>query len=357
MSKILFSRCAVDEITLEAVRPFDFEFTGLSRFVVPTFELPADEFSFGLIVGPSGSGKSTLLKSIGDVAACEWEAGKTVAAHFDSAQDAINRLCGVGLNSIPSWAKPYEVLSAGEKFRADLARSLKNGALVDEFTSTVDRTVAKATSVAVARFIRANDLKGVVLASCHYDIIEWLQPDWVYDTSRQKFLPRGSLRPRPEINLEILPCGVEAWAAFSQHHYLTGSLNRASRCWIAVWDDQPVAFMSALAMPQIKTAWREHRTVVLPDFQGLGIGVRCSDAIGEMFLADGCRYFSKTAHPRMGQYREQSPAWKATTKNRVIRSDYKSARKTKESNYKLAHANRDCYSHEYIGRGTWDVGE
>jgi ABC-type ATPase involved in cell division/GNAT superfamily N-acetyltransferase len=339
----------VDSITLDAVKPFDFNFDGKTEFQVPAFDLPDDDFSIGLIVGPSGSGKSTLLRSIGDESAHEWHSGKTVASHFQSATDAIDRLCGVGLNSIPSWAKPYQVLSTGEKFRADLARALNDGAIVDEFTSTVDRTVAKATSVAVARFVRQRGFKRVVFASCHYDIAEWLQPDWVYDTRGQKFLPRGSLQPRPEINLEILPCGVEAWAAFCQHHYLTGALNKAARCWLAVWNDEPVAFMSALAMPQIKTAWREHRTVVFPDFQGLGIGVRCSDAIGEMFLADGCRYFSKTAHPRMGQYRERSPAWKATTKNRVIRSDYKSDRKTKESNYKQAHAHRDCYSHEYIG--------
>jgi GNAT superfamily N-acetyltransferase len=107
--------------------------------------------------------------------------------------------------------------------------------------------------------------------------------------------------------------------------------------------------MSALAMPGVKNAWRGHRTVVLPDYQGIGIGVRCSDAVASMFVADGKRYFSKTSHPRMGLYRESSKLWKPTTKNRVIRNDYKSSRKTKEHRYKLSHAHRVCFSHEYIG--------
>jgi GNAT superfamily N-acetyltransferase len=102
-------------------------------------------------------------------------------------------------------------------------------------------------------------------------------------------------------------------------------------------------------MPQIKNAWRESRTVVLPDFQGLGIGVRVSDAVGEIFKSQGLRYFSKTAHPRMGSYRDQSPLWKPTTKNHMSRKDYIPERDTKEKNYRMLHAHRWCYSHEYVG--------
>lgn len=350
MTKIrLESVCDVDEITAEAVKGFDYKFDGVTRFDAPSFVMPSDNFGIGLIVGASGSGKSTLLKSIGGEAVPQWNENRTVASHFGSAQKAIERLCGVGLNSIPAWARPYHVLSTGEKFRANLARVIGDDARVDEFTSTVDRNVAMATARAVSRFVQEKQFKRVVFASCHYDIIQWLQPDWVYDTTAGAFLPRGSLQRRPEIKLEIMPCGVQAWAAFRTHHYLTGNINRSARCWIAIWRDAPVAFMSALAMPGIKNAWRGHRTVVMPDFQGLGIGVRCSDAIAAIFKADGLRYFSKTAHPRMGQYRERSPKWKATTKNLIVRKDYLSDRKTKESNYKLAHAHRCCFSHEYIG--------
>ena len=38
-------------------------------------------------------------------------------------------------------------------------------------------------------------IKKVVLLSCHYDIVEWLQPDWVYDVNTKvlkKKLKSGS---------------------------------------------------------------------------------------------------------------------------------------------------------------------
>jgi ABC-type lipoprotein export system ATPase subunit/GNAT superfamily N-acetyltransferase len=349
MKRILKSICDVDEITLGAIRPFDYEWDGTTSFEVPTISIP-EEFNIGLIVGPSGSGKSTIAQEIGEYTPPRWDKGKTIAAHFADSQDAIDRLTGVGLNSVPAWCKPYNVLSTGEKHRADIARSLGSGAVIDEYTSVIDRNVAQSMSVAVSRFIRKNGLKRVVFVTCHYDVAEWLNPCWIYETRSRKMLPRGGLQ-RSTIQLEIIPCGIEAWSMFRDHHYLSGNINRGSRCWLAVWRNTPVAFLSALALPNpyLENAWREHRTVVHPDFQGMGLGVRCSDAVGDVFLAEGKRYFSKTAHPRMGEYREKSPKWRATSKNRMRRQDYKNERISKESKNKLMHADRFCYSHEYIG--------
>ena len=173
-----------------------------------------------------------------------------------------------------------------------------------------------------------------------------------FDTSTSRTTARGYER-RPEIVLEVLPCSPEAWAMFRNHHYLDGNINKASRCWIATWDGTPVGFASALSFPNgsIKNGWREHRTVVLPDFQGLGLGVRISDAVAEIFVSNGHRYFSKTAHPRMGEYRSKSPLWKPTTKNGISRQDYKREGTKVSEEYSRKHADRVCYSHEFIGRG------
>mgnify|MGYP000557251467 FL=1 len=51
--------------------------------------------------------------------------------------------------------------------------------LIDEFTSVVDRDVAKAMSNALQKFIRRSN-KRIILSSCHFDIMEWLLPDWTY---------------------------------------------------------------------------------------------------------------------------------------------------------------------------------
>lgn len=340
----------VDDIVKEISASFDYEFNGESVFAPPKMDVPTNDFCIGLIVGPSGSGKSTLLESFNVEEKIDWVETMAVCSHFGSAVNAQDKLAAVGLNSIPSWMRPYHVLSTGEKFRADLARRIKDGAVIDEFTSVVDRNVAKSCANAMSRYCRSHGVQRMVFASCHYDIIEWLQPDWVFDTSIGKFAERG-LERRPEIKLDIEPCTKEAWAIFKDHHYLSKAINKSARAWLATWNGVPIGFASALAFPSgsIKNAWREHRTVVLPDYQGLGIGVRISDAVASMFVDHGCRYFSKTSHPRMGEYREASSLWRPTSKNKMMRKDYSESRKTKEDKHKMLHANRLCYSHEFVG--------
>lgn len=350
MSEILTSTVEVDDIVSSLSKSFDYGFEGVSSFTLPVMPDVGDDYRIGLIVGASGSGKSSLLKRFGKEQGIFWSENKAICSHFESAEDAQERLSAVGLNSIPSWMRPYHVLSTGERFRADLARLLRSGAVIDEFTSVIDRNVARACSYALRRYCDSHDLRGIVLASCHYDIIPWLQPDWVFDTSTGQLTGRGSER-RPEINVDIVPCSNKTWAMFSQHHYLNHKMNPAARCWLALWRDTPIGFASALSFPNgnIRNAWREHRTVVLPDYQGLGLGVRISDAVAGMFVDQGCRYFSKTSHPRMGEYRNNSHKWKPTSKNGKARKDYNPNRKTKEDNHKMRHADRVCYSHEFIG--------
>lgn len=349
-----------DEITSEISRLFDYEFDGTTEFEpleispIDRESVIGDEWSIGLIVGPSGSGKSTLLKEFGEEKEILWDDRKAVCSHFETTQDAEERLSSVGFNSIPSWLRPYHVLSNGEQFRANLARRIEDGAVIDEFTSVVDRNVARSCSVALKKYVDKKRFKNLVFATCHYDIIEWLEPDWVYDTVSQTVESRRSLR-RPEIEVEVVPCSVEAWSMFSPHHYLSGDINKSSRCWLAIWNDQPVGFSSVISFPNgaMKNAWRGHRTVVLPDFQGLGIGVRLSDAIGEIHVQEGKRYFSKTAHPRLGQYRENSPLWKATSKNGISRQDYieyEGLQRKYSWELLSKHRDRVCYSHEYIGK-------
>ena len=119
--------------------------------------------------------------------------------------------------------------------------------------------------------------------------------------------------------------------------------------------DELVAFASSICLPgrtpglyegDIRMKWRECRTVCLPDFQGIGLGTRLSDTIADMHIEQGLRYFSKTSHIRMGEYRQKSPLWRPTATNLVDRS--------KSGNSKSWHhipleKKRICYSHEYIG--------
>jgi GNAT superfamily N-acetyltransferase len=335
----------MDELLEEVVRPFDYKTDGVSSFY--PFKVPIDipkDYSIGVIVGASGTGKSTLLKEFGSLKPIIWDTKKAIVSHFDSPVDAVERLCASGLMSIPDWVKPFHVLSNGQQFRAGLARSIQDGAVLDEFTSVVDRNVAKASSNAMARYIRKNDIKNVTIATCHRDVLEFLEPDWVIDTDRGEWTS-GRYLQRPELVLKILPCSNLLWSYFAKHHYLSESLNKASHNYMALWEGQVVGFESIMAYPSgtVQNAFREHRLVIHPDYQGLGFGPRISEAVARHYVENGKRFFSKTAHPRLGEYRDQSPLWKPTSKNHMRRTDGKATKSRWELNNE-----RWSYSHEFI---------
>jgi len=355
MRPIFKIQVQADDFTKAASTAFDYKFEGESTF--QGWEKPQvpEDFSLGLIIGPSGSGKSLLLKEFGQEENPQWNPNKAVVSHFENPNDALDRLMAVGFNSIPLWCRPFHVLSNGEQFRAGLARKLKNGAVIDEFTSVVDRNVAKAASVAMRRYVDRKSLKKIVLASCHYDILEWLRPDWYFDTT-DGILHDGRLLQRPNIEIKIYSCRKDSWSIFAKHHYLTEDFNKAARAYLAtatfygndifdVSEETIVGFASSLPQPSghFKNGYREHRTVVLPDFQGLGLGPKISDMVAQIHLDEGKRYFSKTAHPRFGAYRDRSPAWRKT-------SHYKKAQKGNEVGRLGFGDTRTCFAHEYIGK-------
>lgn len=343
----LRSHVALDSLTVELIRPYDYSTNGESSF--HPFLLPniPEQFNIGLIVGASGTGKSTLLRKFGNQKEIIWHKDRSIASHFIDAVDANERLSAAGLMSVPEWVKPYHVLSNGQKFRADLARSLTDEAVIDEFTSVVDRNVAKAASTSMSKYIKRNNMKRIVVATVHRDIIDYLEPDWVIDTDRGEWAS-GRYLHRPELVLEVYPCENSIWSYFSAHHYLSGKLNKASHSYLAIWEKQLVGFVATMTAPSgtIKNAWREHRLVIHPDYQGFGLGPRLSEVVAQHYVDNGKRYFSKTSHPRLGEYRDNSSLWKPTSKNHMKRKDGLVYRAN--TRWQL-NPNRWSFSHEYIG--------
>ena len=147
-----------------------------------------DDWKIGLIVGGSGTGKTTIARELfqSDFEEdFEYKHNSVVDDLEGKSLEEIQRMFyTVGFGSVPSWLKPYHVLSNGEKMRVDLARKfLKNDFVVfDEFTSVVDRQVAKTMCVAIKKMMEKTKEKQFVAISCHFDIVEYLQPDWVFNT-------------------------------------------------------------------------------------------------------------------------------------------------------------------------------
>jgi ABC-type ATPase with predicted acetyltransferase domain len=163
------------------------EFTG-------AIDIEGRDWNVGLIVGGSGTGKTTIAKEcFGDhiVKELNYSAQSIVddmPANLPT-KDITEAFTSVGFASPPSWLKPYSVLSNGEKMRVDLARSILANEEIfafDEFTSVVDRQVAKTGSAAIAKAVRKKGRKFIAI-TCHHDVTEWLEPDWIYDTDLKRF--------------------------------------------------------------------------------------------------------------------------------------------------------------------------
>ena len=287
-------------------------------------DLPIEDLDWnvGLIVGSSGSGKTTIAKHLFDSGEYftenSWSDNSILDDFADeySPKEITSILTAVGFSSPPSWLIPYAALSNGQKFRADMARVLiesKRLIVMDEFTSVVDRTVAKTCSHAVSKHVKQTN-KQFVAVSCHRDIAEWLEPDWIYDVDEQTFT-RGSLR-RPEIKLRVERVHHSAWRMFRDHHSLDRNLNISARCYVAFWDDEPVAFTAALKFPHATATdiWKSSRVVVLPDYQGIGIGGKLSEMVGEHFHNQESpqRYVATLSHPALISHRVNSDKWKMT---------------------------------------------
>jgi ABC-type ATPase involved in cell division/GNAT superfamily N-acetyltransferase len=288
-------------------------------------DLPLGErpWHVGLITGPSGSGKSTIARTVFPGAV--FEAERALAGHervsvldlFPAdlpVKEVTELLSSVGFSSPPAWLRPYHVLSTGQKFRVQLALALsRRDALVvfDEYTSVVDRAVAQVGSAAVAKVLRRRGQRFVAV-TCHEDVIDWLQPDWVYRPAEGHFAWR-CLQRRPDIVLDVSRAKPAAWALFRPHHYLSHALSPTAVCFLAWWRDRPVAFSAWLPfVGRGSAARREHRTVTLPDYQGVGIGFALSSFCASAWKALGYRATSTTTHPAFIAARRRSPLWRLT---------------------------------------------
>ena len=293
-------------------------------------------WQIGAIVGPSGSGKSVLARKAyadGELAkgamveGFDWPVDRAVVDGFDpslAGATITQMLAAVGFSSPPAWLRPWRVLSNGEKFRCDLARALllkRQLVVVDEFTSVVDRQVARFASAAIAKAIRKkrNSSTGVqckrfVAVSCHYDILPWLNPDWYLDTATGQV--HWGLVQRPAIELALHRCHQNAWPMFARHHYLSSSLNAAARCYVALWQGRPVGFVATMHQSANTPRRRVHRLVVLPDYQGMGIGPKLLAAVAQIESEQGKPVSIVTSHPALIRHLDRSEHWQRTRTQR-----------------------------------------
>ena len=164
------------------------------------------KWSVGVVCGSSGSGKTTLARQIFGVNPVSFNENIPLIESFDESLSYSQRrdlLIACGLSSIPCWIKPARILSNGQRARAEIAQALsqdKDLVVIDEFTSVIDRPAAAAISRSLAKYMKKNSSKRIVLITCHLDVLDWIAPQWVIDCDAQRFFVPKKKRKNSSIS-------------------------------------------------------------------------------------------------------------------------------------------------------------
>lgn len=267
------------------------------------------EWNIGLIYGASGSGKTTLAKHLfgNNIFDCSLDEDKSIIDQLPKEftyEDCANILNGIGLNSVPCWIRPIKTLSNGQKARAEAAYLMckQDFICIDEWTSVVDRTVAKAMSVCLHKFAKKHN-KQIILLSCHYDILEWVSPDWLIDCNKQKFeLPKAEdffFKKREKLEFTIKEVGRESWKYFSKYHYLSELLPGGKIFLYGIFHGENQIGFQCFAnytphKQGTKIIYHSNRTVIHPDYNGLGLGIKLINETSKLLKQKiDCRIMAK----------------------------------------------------------------
>lgn len=127
-------------------------------------------------------------------------------------------------------------------------------------------------------------------------------------------------------------------------------MNKGARLFTIYWGDALVAMFSVLNLPSgtNKYGFRVHRTVVLPDYQGLGIGTKILEFFGEWFLSHGEKMYLRSSHVRLANHCLRSKKWIEGMRSQTAITDVTASQGSK---YKNQNTKRTPYSFEYVGEG------
>lgn len=184
----------------------------------------------------------------------------------------------------------------------------------------MDRQIAKIGAGAFQKAWRRTQGKAVLL-SCHYDVLDWIEPDWIFDTFSGQ-LERGRLRRRPRLELEIFKTDGAYWPAFEKHHYLKLPRPIAATYFVGFVEGEAVAHVAVT--PRLQSdGMRACRLVVMPEWQGAGIGLRFLTAVASLqfdaavnaYATRTKAFYINTSHPGLCAALRRDDRWIQISQN------------------------------------------
>lgn len=332
-----------------------------------------------LFVGPSGSGKSSLLRAASqqlgalDALGIDLPDVPLVDALPGAVEDRLATLSGCGLAEARLLLRTPGELSEGQRFRFRLALALASGSrfiVSDEFTATLERTLAKVVAFNVRKQVSRTGI-GLLAATTHDDIVADLQPNLLVRCAE------GSIRAeRRETKKQPISFATELrmtegtqadWERFQRWHYRGHDLAFTRRV-VLLWHGSepigicvfaaPAASLAArtryfgLRDPRSSVAlaalneqlWLLQRVALHPTYRGAGIAaafvrracetcpvnwIETLPALGQMspfferagFMRAGVIARSKRARERSGVAQFAGPERRVTSATRT-KSDF-----------------------------------
>lgn len=105
--------------------------------------------------------------------------------------------------------------------------------------------------------------------------------------------------------------------------------------------------MAVLPLFGFRNVYRESRIVILPDYQGVGIGAKLSAYVAALYERQGKRYRSTTSHPGFIAHRNKSKIWMLVQQSKTGNTS-QSGKVGKKYNVQ-ASAGRSVVTFEYVG--------
>ena len=169
---------------------FGINFEKGKHVVADGVEIPIEEGQVILFTGESGSGKSSLMKAVAEqltrttksiVNLDDIDLGEQILVEsLDlSFSESLQLLVTCGLGESHLMLRTPKELSDGQRYRFRLAKAISmtpDWIIADEFTATLDRTLAKVISFNLRKLCSRTSI-GFLLATTHEDVVDDLSPD------------------------------------------------------------------------------------------------------------------------------------------------------------------------------------